>query len=81
MSLAFLGEDISGQAIDKIFAEVILEKSQIIPQEFKEVLLDIELIKIDKNWYISKVPDDLLDVLVSGFITTSNNLDNDFNFE
>lgn len=69
VTIAFSGQESSGDAVTKLFSDLIKEKRETYPETFKTETLEIALVKQDDKWFIDQVDDKMQDVISSGFMS------------
>ena len=57
------------------------EQIESLDEQFAEKTIQIELEKVDKNWYVSALSDEMLDVITSGFLSAAAEISNLFSEE
>lgn len=67
--LAFSDAGTSGEEMDLLLMDVYKEQDEAMEEAFKEVELEIRLVKEEGKWRISEVTEGLKDVLSSGMYT------------
>ena len=77
-SLAILSDEISEEYGSKVFIETMQKQNEQIDELFVKKTVDIECIKIDKQWYIDKPSENLLDVFMSNILSVSKDLEDTF---
>jgi len=75
---AFNDVEMTEEEKDEIFSTVFQEQIKIFDETFKEVTLNIDLVKIKDTWYVAETSDELLDVVMSGFISAENDISDSF---
>lgn len=75
---AFSGEEMSNDNMEKMLSDIIKKQKKKIPVTVKDVDLKIDLVKIDGEWLIADVNDDLLDVVLSGMYSVFNEFGESF---
>ena len=69
ISLAFSGVELSDEETGQMFVDAMKKQKGVTTESFKEKMVDIKLVKVDKKWYIDEPNEELLDVLMSDFIS------------
>lgn len=69
--LAFSGVEITDEDASQMFLTAMQEQRKTIEESYVEKTISIKCIKVDSKWYIDEVSDELLDVLMSNFISAS----------
>lgn len=78
LPLAFSGMEMTEEETNQMFADTMAEQSEIVSESFKEATLKIDLVKQDNEWYITEITDEMMDVIMSGFMSVSNELEGAF---
>ena len=76
--LAFSGTELTEEETNQMFVDTMKEQAEIVPETFTETTLKIDLVKEDNEWYITEVTDEMMDVVMSGFMSLSTELDSAF---
>lgn len=76
--MAFTGVEQTEEETNQMFLGIMKEQSEIIGETYKEATVKIDCVKQDGKWYISKVNDDLEDVVTMGFTFAGKDLENSF---
>jgi len=74
-SLAFSSELPTDDEINQMFQDALKSKIETTNDNFKEESLKIECVKVDGTWYISEIEDELVNVVMSGFITVGKEIE------
>lgn len=78
LPLAFSGTEMTEEETNQMFADTMKEQSEIVSETFKEATLKIDLVKEDNEWYITEITDEMMDVVMSGFMSLSTELEGAF---
>lgn len=78
MSVALSGVEMTEKETEEIFMDIMKQQSEILDETFTEATIEIECEEIDGKWYISETSNDLVDVVMSGFISAGEELSNSF---
>lgn len=78
-SVAFSDDEMTDEENSELFLTVMKEQSELIEESFVEKMIDIECIKVDKQWYIDKPSEELLDVVMSNILSVGQELEDVFN--
>lgn len=76
-----INEEVSDEQYTDVFIKAMEEQKELIEESFVEKNLDIECIKIQDNWYIDELDDDILDVLMSNMISAMEEIGEEDSFE
>lgn len=69
MGMAFAGIEPTEDETNQMFTTVMEEQSKIIGETFKESTIKVDCVNKDGKWYICQISDELLDVVMSGFLS------------
>jgi len=72
--LAFSGVELSDEETEQMFVDAMKKQKEVTTESFIEKTLDIKLVKVDEQWYIDELNDELLDVFMSNFISVGNEI-------
>lgn len=78
LPLAFSGVEMTEEETNQMFADTMKEQAEIVSETFKEATLKIDLIKEGNEWYITEITDEMMDVVMSGFMSLSTELEGAF---
>jgi len=78
LPLAFSGTEMTEEETNQMFADTMKEQAEIVSETFKESILKIDLVKQDNEWYITEITDEMMDVVMSGFMSLSTELEGAF---
>lgn len=78
LPLAFSGTEMTEEQTNQVFADTMKEQEEIVSETFKEATLKIDLVKEDNEWYITEITDEMMDVVMSGFMSLSTELEGAF---
>ena len=78
LPLAFSGKEMTEEETNQMFADTMKEQAEIVSETFKEETLKIDLVKEDNEWYITEITDEMMDVVMSGFMSLSTELEGAF---
>jgi hypothetical protein len=78
LPLAFSGTEMTEEETNQMFADTMKEQAEIVSETFKEATLKIDLVKEDNEWYITEITDEMMDVVMSGFMSLSTELEGAF---
>lgn len=78
LPLAFSGTEMTEEETNQMFADTMKEQAEIVSETFKESTLKIDLVKQDNEWYITEITDEMMDVVMSGFMSLSTELEGAF---
>lgn len=76
-----LEQEITEEEYGRVFVDTMEEQRNIIEETFTEKNLDIELIKIEDQWYIDEVSKELLDVAMTNILSVGEELEDSFDFD
>jgi hypothetical protein len=76
MGFAFSSTDMTEDQSKQLFMSIMNEQIETLDEQFAEKTTQIELELVDKNWYISALSDDMLDVITSGFLSAVADISN-----
>ena len=71
LPLGFSGSELSEEEMDQIYEDTMKEQAEIVPETFTEATLKIDLVKENNQWYITEITDEMVDVVMSGFMLLS----------
>jgi hypothetical protein len=74
LGMAFTGEEPTEEETNQMFVNIMQEQTAIISETYQEKTIDINCVQQDGVWYIEEVNDDMLDVVLSGFMTVGSEL-------
>lgn len=74
MTLAMSGTRVNDEETGQMFIEALEEQKKNNPESFTKKTLDIQLIKLDKKWYIDEPNEEFIDIFLSNFISVMNDL-------
>lgn len=78
LPLAFSGTEMTEEQTNQVFADTMKEQEEIVSETFKEATLKIDLVKEDNEWYITEITDEMMDVVMSGFMSLRTELEGAF---
>lgn len=78
MSIAFSGVEMTDEETSQMFIASLKKQNENIPESFSEKTIDIDCIKVDNKWYIDEPNEELLNVIMSNFITVVDELNEGF---
>ena len=78
LSLVFSGIELTEEETSQIIISEMKEQMTVINESFTEKTVDIKCTKVDNQWYIDELSDELLDVVMSNFIAVGKELDDSF---
>ena len=78
LPLAFSGTEMTEEETKQMFADTMKEQAEIVSETFKETTLKIDLVKQDNEWYITEITDEMMDVVLSDFMSLSTELEGSF---
>lgn len=81
LGLAFSSTQITDEQSTQMFISIMNEQIESLDEQFAEKTIQIELEKVDKNWYVSALSDEMLDVITSGFLSAAAEISNLFSEE
>ena len=67
----FSGVEKTEEEMDQMYLDILKEQEKSLPETYLEKVIKVEMVKKDNQWYIEEINDDMLDVILSGFITAS----------
>ncbi len=76
MSLAFTGVELTEEETGQMFVAAMQKQQKELAESFTEKTLEIKCSKVDNQWYIDEPSDDLLDVIMSNFISVGKEFNN-----
>lgn len=74
MTLALSGTRVSDEETGQMFIDSLEAQKKNNLESFTEKTLDIQLIMLDKKWYIDKPNEEFIDIFLSNFISVMNEL-------
>lgn len=74
MTLALSGTRVSDEETGQLFIDTLEAQKKNNLESFTEKTLDIQLIRLDKKWYIDKPNEEFIDIFLSNFISVMNDL-------
>ncbi len=75
LPLGFSGSELSEEEMDQIYEDTMKEQAEIVPETFTEANLKIDLVKENNQWYITEITDEMVDVVMSGFMLLSSEIE------
>ena len=75
LPLGFSGSELSEEEMDQIYEDTMKEQAEIVPETFTEATLKIDLVKENNQWYITEITDEMVDVVMSGFMLLSSEME------
>ncbi|OUL09490.1 hypothetical protein B0533_04830 [Sedimentibacter sp. SX930] len=75
LPLGFSGSELSEEEMDQIYEATMKEQAEIVPETFTEATLKIDLVKENNQWYITEITDEMVDVVMSGFMLLSSEIE------
>ncbi|SHF21096.1 hypothetical protein [Alkalibacter saccharofermentans] len=78
---AFAGVEYSEEETNQIFISELNNQREKITETFVEKSIRIDCVLIDDKWYITNLDTEILDVILSNFVSVSEELDEDFSDE
>ena len=75
---AFSGVEMTDEETDQMWSNIMEEQIKTFDETFKEVNLNIDLVKREDKWYIAETSDEILDVVMSGFISAVKDVSDSF---
>lgn len=79
ISLAFSGVEVTDEMYSEIFIAKMQEAKELVDESFVEKTLDINCVKVDNQWMIEDISDELVDVVTSNFVTVMQEIEDAFN--
>jgi hypothetical protein len=76
MSMAFTGVEMTEQETSQMFVSAMQKQKESVPESFTEKTIDIKCIKVDNQWYIDELSENLLDVIMSNFVSVGKEFNN-----
>ncbi|MCR3922797.1 MAG: DUF4352 domain-containing protein [Firmicutes bacterium] len=78
IALAFTGVEMTEEETSQMFISAMQTQEEVVAESFVEKTIDVKCTKIDNQWYIDEPSDELLDVIMSNFISVGKELDDNF---
>ena len=78
LPLAFSGQQLTDEETGRIMTEAMTKQMSLIEDTYIEKTVIIDCIKRDNKWLIDKPSDELLNALMSNFLTASEQIGNSF---
>lgn len=76
--LAFTQGELTDEENAEIFINAMEEQKEIVEETFSEKSLKFECVKIDDEWYIDDLSDEMLDVATSNFLSVAEGIGDSF---
>ncbi len=76
---ATTGAQIKDEEIEQMLMSAMQKHKATIQESYMEKSINVQLIKVNRHWYISQPSDELLDVFLSNFISVTKELNNNIN--
>ena len=77
--MAFSGVELTEEETGQMFVSVMQEQSELLDETYLENTINVNLIKEDGDWAIAEVNDEMVDVVMSGFISAGEEIAESFN--
>lgn len=78
LGLSFGATEPTEDMTEEMFMTLLNEQIELQEEEYKEKTVEVNLEKIDDRWYVADINDDLLDIIMSGFISALEEISNAF---
>jgi len=78
LGLSFGGTEPTEEMTEEMFMTLLNEQIELQEEKFKEKTVEVNLEKINDVWYVADINDDLLDIVMSGFISALEGINNAF---
>ena len=62
------------EEVNHIFSDTMKEQMEVVPETYVEKTVKIDLVREDNKWYILEITNEMLDVVMSGFMSLSTDL-------
>ncbi|AHF11396.1 MULTISPECIES: DUF4352 domain-containing protein [Dehalobacter] len=76
---AITGSEIKDEEIEQMLMSAMQKHKATIQESYVEKSINVQLIKVNRHWYISQPSDELLDVFLSNFILVTKELNKNIN--
>ncbi len=76
---ATTGSEIKDEEIEQMLMSAMQKYKATIQESYVEKSVKVQLIKVNRHWYISQPSDELLDVFLSNFISVTKELNKNIN--
>ena len=73
------GSDMSDEEMSQMLLSIMQEKQKTLTDSYVEKTLAVKCVKVNGNWYIEEVTDDLLNVVSSNFYSLAKSISDSFN--
>lgn len=81
LEMAFTGVEQTDEEMGDMFVSIMEEQSKTLGETYLEETIKINLIKQQDSWYIEEVSDEMIDVIMSGFISAGKEISDSFDEE
>lgn len=78
LGMSFTGVEPTDEEMGQMFISIMQEQSKTLGETYSEDTLKINCIKQDDVWYIEEVSEEMLDVVMSGFISAGKEISDSF---
>lgn len=78
---AFTGPEMTDEQISEMLLTIMKQKNEEIEETFTEKTIDIKCVKIDGEWYIDDLNDDIIDVITSNMVSMAEGMNDSFNLD
>lgn len=76
--MAISGVQATEEEMGQMFISIMEEQSAVLEETYKESTVKINLTMQEGTWYISEVSDEMVDVIMSGFISSGKEISDSF---
>lgn len=80
-ALAFTSPEMTDEEASEMLLTIMKQKNEEIEETFTEKTIDIKCVKVDDEWYIDDLDDDITDVMTSNMVSIIESMDDSFNFD
>ena len=74
--MAFTGVEMTEKETSQMFVSAMQKQKETVPESFTEKTSDIKCTKVDNQWYIDELSENLLDVIMSNFVSVGKEFNN-----
>jgi hypothetical protein len=78
---AFTDDEMTDEESDQLFDSIMKDQINTIDETYVETTVRIELVRMEDTWYIKEASEELLDVVMSGFISAAKDLADSFSID
>jgi len=79
LGLAFTDIEMTDEETSQMFVSIMKEQSKKIGETFSETTVKVDCVKMEGQWYIAEINDELHDVVMSGFVSAGKEVSASFN--